>query len=158
MMRRTLMIFGAVLAASIFAQGPKPAISVSTPPKAVVAGSKLTLTVTLTIAPGFHGYQNPPASEYEIPVEVKVEGKDFKVLKVAYPPGVDASVGGSQQATKAYEGAIKVPVTLLVPAKVGTKDLKIVVSYQLCDDTSCFPPDQVSKVVKVNVVKKAGKA
>ena len=147
----------AVLATAALAQGPKPTLTVSTPPKSVVAGSRLTITVSLNIAPGFHGYQNPPAQESEIPVAVKVDGKEFKVLKVAYPPGIDANVAGGQDATKAYEGLVKIPVTLLVPAKVGVKNLKVTVSYQLCDESSCFPPDEVSKVVKVNVVKKAGK-
>jgi DsbC/DsbD-like thiol-disulfide interchange protein len=158
MMKRTLLIIVALLAAVAVSQAPKPTVTVSAPPKSVVAGSKLSLTLTVTFAPGFHGYQNPPATEYEIPVEVKVDGKEFKAIKVNYPPGVDASVGGSEKSTKAYEGTIKIPVLVQVPAKLGMKDLKFIVSYQLCDETSCFPPDQVLKTVKVNVVKKAGKA
>lgn len=154
-----MISIGAIgMLALCLAQAPKPTLAVTGVPKAVVAGSKVTLKASFAIAPGYHGYQNPPVGEYEIPVTLKVDGKEFKVVKIAYPAGVEAAVGGSEKATKAYEGVIQIPVTILAPVKPGIKDLKITVSYQLCDETSCFPPDQVTKTIKVNVVKKAGKA
>jgi len=144
---------------SVFAsaQAPEPGLSLSAPAKAVAAGSKITLTLTLTFADGFHGYQNPPAQEFEIPVVVKVDGVEFKLVKAAYPKGVDATVGGGDKPTKTYAGAVKIPLTISVPAKVGAKSLKVVVSYQQCNDQSCFPPATVSTTVKVNVVKKVAK-
>jgi DsbC/DsbD-like thiol-disulfide interchange protein len=157
-MKRFALLFGLLaLVGSAFAQAQEPTVSVSAPPKSVAAGSKITLTLTLTFAPGLHGYQNPPAQEYEIPVTVKVDGKDFKVVKVAYPAGVDVKMGGADKPTKAYEGTIKIPVTITVPAKLGAKDLKFVVSYQQCDESTCFPPGTVSATAKVNIVKKVAK-
>ncbi|MBC8066463.1 MAG: hypothetical protein H7Y17_16655 [Chlorobia bacterium] len=153
------MILLAIFAASIgSAQAPAPAVTVSAPPKQVAAGSKLTLTVILTFAEGFHGYQNPPAQEYEIPVSVKIDGKEFKVVKIAYPAGVEAKVGGSDKPTKAYEGVVKIPITLIVPTKVGGRNLKVIVGYQQCDESTCFPPGDIVATVKVNVVKKVAKA
>jgi len=143
-----------IASAIAFCQAPAPTLALSKLPNQVVAGSKVTLTLTITFAEGFHGYQNPPASEYEIPVVVKIAGKEFKVLKIAYPPGVDATIGGGEKPTKAYEGTIKVPVTLQLPTSAGKRNLKVVVSYQLCDTTSCFPPGQVQATTTVNVVKK----
>lgn len=141
-----------------FAQAPAPTVTVSPPPKQVAVGAKLTLTVTLTFAEGFHGYQNPPAQEFEIPVTVRIDGKEFKVVKVAYPAGVEAKVGGSDKPTKAYEGVVKIPITVTAPMKVGIKNLKVVVGYQQCDESTCFPPGDVVATVKVNVVKKVVKA
>lgn len=152
----SLILLSALVSLGL-AQAPDPTVTVSAPPKQVAAGAKLTLTVTLTFAEGFHGYQNPPAQEYEIPVTIKVDGKEFKVVKVAYPAGKDAKIGGSDTATKAYEGSIKIPITLTAPTKVGAKTLKITVGYQQCDETTCFPPSEISKTVKVNVVKKVAK-
>lgn len=147
-----------MLAAIGFTQAAEPTVTVSAPPKQVAAGSKITLTVTVTFGPGLHGYQNPPAQDYEIPVTVKIDGKEFKVVKIAYPAGVDTKMGGSEKPTKAYEGAIKIPITLTAPAKIGAKNLKITVGYQQCDESTCFPPGDISATVKVNVVKKVAKA
>jgi DsbC/DsbD-like thiol-disulfide interchange protein len=137
-------------------QAPEPTLVVSPIAKQVAAGSKITVTLTVTFAEGFHGYQNPPAGEYEIPVTVKVDGKEIKVIKIAYPAGVDATIGGMDKPTKAYEGTVKFPVTIQLPTKPGTKEVKFRVSYQQCDATSCFPPAEVNKTVKINVVKKVG--
>lgn len=156
-MKRIAILLAILVSAMALSQAPAPKVSVSTPPKQVAAGSKLTLVVTVTFAPGYHGYQNPPAEEYEIPVTVKIDGKEFKVTKVAYPAGVDATVGGSDKPTKAYQGVVKIPVTLTAPTKLGVKDLKIVVGFQQCDETTCFPPGEISSTVKVNVVKKVAK-
>jgi len=156
-MRSLFLTVAAMLAALCSAQAPEPGVAISAPPKYVVAGSKVTLTITVTFANGYHAYQNPPAADYEIPLTVKVDGKEFKVSKIAYPAGVDAAIGGSEKTTKAYEGVIKIPVTLVAPAKPGAKTLKIVVGYQQCDESSCFPPSEIAKTVKVNVVKKAAK-
>ena len=156
-MKTIAMLLGFLATAIAMCQAPTPTVSVSAPPKQVAAGGKLTLVVTVTFAPGYHGYQNPPASDYEIPVTVKIDGKEFKVTKVAYPAGIDATVGGSDKPTKAYEGSVKIPVTLTAPVKVGAKSLKILVGFQQCDATTCFPPGEISSTVKINVVKKVAK-
>lgn len=155
-----IKIFGIIalclMACLGFSQAPEPGLVVSPIAKQVLVGSKLTVTLTVTFAEGFHGYQNPPAGEYEIPVTVKVDGKEIKVIKIAYPAGVDATIGGMDKPTKAYEGTVKFPVTIQLPAKPGVRDVKFKVSYQQCDATSCFPPAEISKSVKINVVKKVG--
>lgn len=155
--KRALIFLVSALSVFASAQAPEPTLTVSAAPKAVAIGSKLTLTVTITFADGLHGYQNPPAGEYEIPVTVKIDGKEFKLLKAAYPAGTDATVGGGDKPTKTYGGAIKIPITLSVPAKIGAKTLKVVVSYQQCNETACFPPADVTATVKVNVVKQVKK-
>lgn len=156
-MKSLFLAVATMFAVLCSAQAPEPMITISAPPKNVVAGSKLTLTITVTFANGYHAYQNPPAADYEIPLTVKVDGKEFKVSKIAYPAGVDAAIGGSEKTTKAYEGLIKIPVTVVAPVKPGSKSLKIIVGYQQCDESSCFPPSEIAKTVKVNVVKKATK-
>lgn len=157
-MRQFLSSIVLLLASAFaFCQAPEPTVALSKLPTQSVAGSKITIIVTITFAEGFHGYQNPPASEYEIPVDVKIDGKEFKVLKIAYPPGVDATIGGGEKPTKAYEGTIKVPVTVQLPTTVGKRNFKVVVKYQQCDTTSCFPPGQVQASTTVNVVKKVSK-
>lgn len=156
-MKRITVLFALLAAAFASAQAPAPTVTVSAPPKQVAAGAKLTLTVTLTFADGFHGYQNPPAQDYEIPVTVKIDGKEFKVVKIAYPAGTDAKIGGSDKPTKAYEGVVKIPITLTAPAKIGAKTMKVVVAYQQCDESTCFPPGEIISTVKVNVVKKVAK-
>jgi len=155
--KRAFVLLISALSVFASAQAPEPTLTVSEAPKAVAAGSKLTLTVTVSFADGLHGYQNPPAQEFEIPVTVKIDGKEFKLVKAAYPAGIDATVGGGDKPTKTYAGTIKIPITVSVPAKVGAKTLKVVVSYQQCNETACFPPADVTKTIKVNVVKQVKK-
>lgn len=156
-MKRLALFLIASVAALACAQAPAPEVTLSAPPKAVAAGSKVKLTVTVTFADGLHGYQNPPKQEFEIPVTVKIDGKDFKLAKATYPPGEDATVGGGTTPTKTYAGTIKIPIEVTVPKTVGSKSFKVLVSYQQCNEQACFPPDTVTVATKVNVVKKVAR-
>lgn len=121
-----------------------------TPPKALikvvidkvkVGAATGSGTVILTLPQGFHGYQNPPMRDYEIPVKVESATKAF-TLKPKYPKGVLISAAGAE--TMAYEGEVKVPFTFNLPKKPGTYTLEIKASYQLCNDSNCWPPESVS--------------
>jgi len=141
-------------AAYACAQGdtaPKATLAVSSPK--VTVGKSFTAVLTVTFAEGLHGYQNPPTDPTLIPVTVKLSDGTFKLVKVAYPKGVPASVGGESKPVAVYEGTVKIPITLIAPKKPGKVALNVSFGYQQCNSAACFPPGTVAAKVSVNVVK-----
>lgn len=129
------------------------------PPKATIkvaidkfkAGAKSgTGTVVLTLPQGFHGYQNPPMRDYEIPVKIESATKSI-TIKPKYPKGESINAAGSE--TLAYEGEVKIPFTFSIPKKPGTYTIEVKASYQLCNDSNCWPPESVAAKATFTVPK-----
>jgi DsbC/DsbD-like thiol-disulfide interchange protein len=144
----------ALLAASI-APGPAedpPTVELKLSGKTAPSGGVLKGKVIVTFAPGWHGYQNPPKNDYEIPLKVDSAAKDLKV-KVSYPKGVLKEFQGSKSLM--YEGVVEIPVVVYLPKKIGPYTVKLDVSYQQCDDSTCLPPGKLSLSEKVTLKKSA---
>ncbi|HWA83271.1 MAG TPA: protein-disulfide reductase DsbD domain-containing protein [Fimbriimonadaceae bacterium] len=122
-------------------------------PKTAKPGATVSGTIELSFADGLHGYQNPPTDEYQIPVKVSVDTKGFTLKKVTYPKGVMKSIGGDPKPCGVYEGTVKIPIVVTIPAKAGAAEVKFVVSYQQCNDASCFPPAKVTGIAKLQIKK-----
>ncbi|MBI3721177.1 MAG: thioredoxin family protein [Fimbriimonas ginsengisoli] len=114
-------------------------------PRAVATG-----VAKITFAPGLHGYQNPPSESYLIPVGLKID-PPFTLAGVKYPAGVDATVGGADKPVKTYSGTIAIPFSFRAPQSGGKQPLRLRVTYQQCDETTCYPPSEVSAVTIVEV-------
>ena len=148
----------AVVTASSFGQGDTPpTVKLSVDGPNVLANKPFNAVLSVTFADGLHAYQNPPSADTFIPVVVKVDGKTFSVVAVKYPKGVPAKVAGEDKPINIYSGTIKIPVTLKAPAKLGSYDLKLEVSYQQCNEGSCFPPSTVNAKATVKVSNKLAK-
>lgn len=122
-------------------------------PKQAKPGAKVQGTVEVTFSDGLHGYQNPPTDSYQIPVKVTVDTKGFVLAKLVYPKGIMKAIGGDTKASAVYEGTVKIPITVTVPAKAGASEVKVTVSYQQCNDQACFPPDKVTSAAKILIKK-----
>ncbi|MBX3119087.1 MAG: hypothetical protein KF784_08485 [Fimbriimonadaceae bacterium] len=118
--------------------------------KTTKAGAVAKGKVVLTFAEGWHGYQNPPMGEYEIPVKVESATKDVKI-KVTYPKGIVKDLMGAT--TAVYEGSVDIPFEFTTSKKPGDYKVKIKISYQQCNDSSCLPPGSITLEVPVKVVK-----
>ncbi len=116
--------------------------------KTVKPGGTVKATVIVTFAPGWHGYQNPPMRDYEIPLKITTPTKGLG-LKATYPKGKEIESAGAK--TWAYEGTVSVPIVLTVPKKAGVFPFKLDVAYQQCNDQTCLPPDQATLSGKVTV-------
>jgi DsbC/DsbD-like thiol-disulfide interchange protein len=154
-----------VLAAAVlsFGQGDTaPKVSITVSKSTVTAGKPIQAILSVTFAEGLHGYQNPPSDPTLIPVVVKSADSVFKVVKVSYPKGTPAKVGGESSPVNVYAGTIKIPVTLTAPTKLGKATLTLKFDYQQCNEQACFPPNSISAKVNLTVVKagaaKAGTA
>lgn len=125
-------------------------VSMSWDKKPMTPGAKLTGKVMITFAAGKHGYQNPPTKEYQIPVKLSAP-KGF-ALVAKYPKGVMRMTAGEESAV--YEGTLEIPVTVTLPKTAGNHKIAITLDYQLCDESSCFPPASANLVTVVKVIKK----
>ena len=115
-----------------------------------MAGSIVTGTVSLTFAPGLHGYQNPPSEDYMIPVTVKsIEGAT--ILRISYPNGEAATVGGETNPAMTYSGTIEIPVMIRLNSPTGSQSLKVSVGYQQCNEHACFPPSTATASANITV-------
>ena len=138
----------------VLLQAEKPSATVKLDAPSVAVGKPLKGVLTLTLPDGLHGYQNPPAGEYEIPIKLSVADAGIKLTKTEYPKGESLTVGGGDKPTLVYEGTIKIPFTLLA-AKPGAKGVTLKVDYQLCNANSCFPPSSITAKVPLKVTPKA---
>jgi DsbC/DsbD-like thiol-disulfide interchange protein len=128
-----------------------PTASLSLPKGKFLAGGKLKGVLTVTFAEGLHGYQNPPSSEYQIPVKVSGD-KVFKLATVTYPEGTEMTMAGEQTPSRVYAGKVEIPVVIVLPAKPGNHEMVLKVDYQQCTEQSCFPPSSLTVKTKLNVV------
>lgn len=106
--------------------------------KTVPMGGTVKGTVAVTFGLGWHGYQNPPMRDYEIPLKVEGATKDLKV-KATYPKGELKDFAGAK--TLMYEGTVLVPFTFPAPKKKGVYKFDLNVTYQQCNDSTCLPPE-----------------
>ncbi len=143
--RLTLIGLGLLaLVSSSLAQGNEPpTVSVKLLSKSVAPGGTIKGEVTLTFSEGLHGYQNPPADQYQIPVTFKLAAGGT-LGKVDYPAGIDAVVAGDSKPTKVYEGAVVIKFTVKAPKKVGKTPLTFKIGYQQCNSQSCYPPSELT--------------
>ena len=146
-----LLPFLAIATAAVQGPDEAPTASLKFAKATAAPGEKVKATLTVTFAPGLHGYQNPPAQDYQIPVVVKVVEKGFTLVKASYPPGIDFTMAGETTPSKVYEGTISIPLEIKASSKAGTYNVNVQLDYQQCNDSSCFPPGNVKTKAKLVV-------
>ncbi len=127
----------------------KPVASVKLDLAAAKVGQTVKGVLTLTLPQGQHGYQNPPADEYENPIRLSLVEVGFKLGKVEYPKGTELKIAGAEKPSMVYEGTVTIPFSLVAtkPSPKGaTTNVNFKVDYQLCTMSNCYPP--TSMVVK----------
>jgi DsbC/DsbD-like thiol-disulfide interchange protein len=129
-----------------FLSGAKASVA----PGSVKVGGKTLLTVTLTMAPGYHIYDPKPGDEFAIASELvlaKVPGVTFG--KPVWPKPT------LHEKTRIHEGMITVtvPIMLAKTVKPGALKLAATVKAQGCNETGCLPPDSVALTAPLTVTK-----
>src|SRR5262249_5734446 len=110
---------------------------------------RLRLSLDLTIAPGFHAYGQPVPEGYTA-LTVDVDPMDgLEVGAWAAPTPAPFRVAGLDEQFMVYEGVIRLAVPLTFTRRLGDVQIRAVVSYQLCSDTECLPPDSARIEVPV---------
>lgn len=135
-----------LLACLLAFQMPSPTVTVKLDAASAVVGRPVKGTLTLVLPEGMHGYQNPPADEFENPIKLSVTEIGFKLGKVAYPKGVSLAMAGAEKPSMVYEGTVRIPFTLFAvkPSPKGmTTNVNFKVEYQLCTMQNCYPPSSL---------------
>ena len=139
-----MKFFGFVLgtllltAASVSAQTVTGSISNGT----VQKGRSARGTVVLSIPGGLHTNSNRPGNKYQIPTTVRLTATGARVSGPTYPRGVNRKFQFSETVINVYEGTVRFPFTITVPAgfRGNTVSVRAVVRYQACTDEVCYPP------------------
>lgn len=98
--------------------------------------------IVLSIPAGLHVNSNRPASEYAIPTTVRLSAAGARVSGPTFPRGVNRKFQFSESTINVYEGTVRFPFTLTVPAgfRGDTVRVRAVVKYQAFTDEVCYPP------------------
>lgn len=110
-------------------------------------------TIEMTIPGGLHVNSNRPSSEYAIPTVVTLNATGARVGNVIYPKGKNRKFQFSENPINVYEGRVRFPFTVMVPAngKGNVVRVRASVRYQACTDEVCYPPRTKSVVITARV-------
>lgn len=137
---KLLAIFAAVLflGTAISAQTVSGSIGNGT----AARGKATRGTVVLSIPGNLHVNSNRPDSQYSIPTTVRLTATGARVSGPTYPRGVNRKFAFSENTINVYEGTVRFPFTVTVPAgfKGNTVRVRAVVRYQACTNEVCYPP------------------
>jgi len=117
-------------------------------PKLVKLGQKFIVQVEVTFPDGWHGYA-PAAVEEGILTSVAL-AKNPNILS-ARAKMPDATTAEPNK--HIYEGTIKIPVEIILKPSFSGKsvDAKVQVTAQMCNDSSCLPPETKELPVKFTI-------
>ncbi len=154
-----LCFFLLILPGTVFAQGFQEPhvlsaqISLSQP--RVAAGAWFMIRVHADIQPDLHVNSNTPTQEYLIPTEFKLlPHADLGFGAIVYPKPLFKPFAFSDEPLSVYEGRIEITARIQVSphAATGMKLIEGVLSYQGCNDNSCFAPGEIRLSAQVEVV------
>jgi DsbC/DsbD-like thiol-disulfide interchange protein len=108
-------------------------------------GGKVPVTVTITIADGWHIYANAqPAGSSSMPTTVKVLQSDKEVVsKLDYPPGRE--VRDELGNCRVYEGRVEIQA---VPTSSVLGPIQVSAHFQACHGDTCLLPATVKVPVE----------
>jgi len=162
-MKRFTALVGLVLAFSAVSAQPLGDQQIltaewSAAPTTAVVGGRIDWTVAVTITPGLHINSHTPTQDFLIPTDLRfldVDGVRFR--DPVYPPPEMKSFAFSPEKLSVYEGRVVLSgqADISPQALPGRRVLKAVLSYQGCNDQSCFIPQQDTLQVEVELVSDA---
>ena len=150
-MRRWRLAIGAACAAIVLAAGTAPAqpnrpratLKVETSEIAVAAGGLVPLVLGVSLPPDVHVQANHPDDPLLIPTVLTVDAPEGVIVEsISYPQPSEFRQEGRERPLLVLGPAFEIGVRLHlgddVPA--GRRSVPIVLRYQACNETVCFPP------------------
>jgi DsbC/DsbD-like thiol-disulfide interchange protein len=138
-----MKFFGFLLGTLLFATAASAqTVTGSIAGGSVQKGKAARGTVVLSIPGGLHTNSNRPGNKYQIPTTVRLTATGARVSGPTYPRGVNRKFQFSETVINVYEGTVRFPFTVTVPAgfRGNTVSVRAVVRYQACTDEVCYPP------------------
>lgn len=139
---KKLYTTAAVFVFAILLAGSSSAQTVSGSLGAAERGGSTKGSVVLSIPGGLHVNSNRPNSQYSIPTTVRLTSPGVSVTGPTFPRGANRKFQFSENTINVYEGTVRFPFTVRVPANFRGDTLRVraVVRYQACTDEVCYPP------------------
>ena len=129
-------------------------VSASLSNNKVGRGRTVRATVTMDIPGGYHVNSNRPLEKFLIPTTLKVDAPDgIRIGPVSYPRAALRKFKFSKNNVSVYEGRAIMRFTITIPpgTSTGSKEVKLKVRYQSCNDEVCFPPETKELSLWLNV-------
>jgi len=129
----------------------KPILSANS----ATAGSKVKITVMVSVEDGWHINSNKPNEDYLIPTVLKVKSVNrIELTSVVYPVSKELKFDFSDKPVSVYEKDFKIEGFLLVPENIqaGKLSFNVILNYQSCNNLTCLPPASVEEKVSLNIV------
>ena len=129
-------------------------VSASLSNNKVGRGRTVRATVTMDIPGGYHVNSNRPLEKFLIPTTLKVDAPDgIRIGPIAYPRAVVRKFKFSKNNVAVYEGraTMRFTITVRPGTSTGSKEVKLNVRYQSCNDEVCFPPQTKELSLWLNV-------
>lgn len=117
-------------------------------------GQQAVLAVVTDIPAGLHSQSSAPLDENFKPYKVMLaESPHLKIGPAQYPSGTIETYPALGKLS-VYTGQVitYVPFVVSGDAPIGTMDLQVLVTYQLCNDQTCFFPQERPYDIKIEVV------
>lgn len=150
-----IMILSGGIGSHVAAQTPPHInVSASVSSNKVNRGRAVRATVMMDIPRGYHVNSNRPLEKFLIPTTLKVDAPDgIRTGPIAYPRAVVRKFKFSKNNVSVYEGRATMRLTLTIPpgTSTGSKEVKLNVRYQSCNDEVCFPPQTKELSLWLNV-------
>jgi DsbC/DsbD-like thiol-disulfide interchange protein len=131
----TLLLASAAIAQTISVDG-------SISGGSVTKGKAARGSVVLSIPGDLHVNSSRPGNKYQIPTSIRLSASGARVSAPSYPRGINRKFSFSDTVINVYEGTVRVPFTVTVPAgfRGNTVSVRAVVRYQACTDEVCYAP------------------
>ncbi|MGJ8672545.1 protein-disulfide reductase DsbD family protein [Rubritalea sp.] len=140
----TLLTLVLGLQSNLLAQFGKPKTQAAIVPEytTVTAGQTFTIALELTHDKGWHSYFINDGIGHSIVPEIEwTLPEGWTVSDLQFPTPHEFSFAGAQ--VYGYEGTNYLLTTVTVPKAAGTGSVELIAdsSWQVCDDSSCLPPN-----------------
>jgi len=140
-----ILLFTTVTLAQLDAEGQVLEGQFFTSYQEVTPGQQFEAVVVAAIAPGLHINSHTPEEEYLIPTKVNIApSPQLSIGSIEYPSPEMKKFAFSENRLSVYEGAIRIYVSLQVAPDTPPGPLRITgaLSFQGCNDNSCFAPSR----------------
>ena len=142
----------------------KPVVSMAPAPVITITqGKASTVPLSFRVTRGYHINSNRPKSEFLIPTALKVGATtDIVIGGTSYPEGKDMSFAfAPDEKLNVFTGDFEVDVSVrpLRSVQPGKYIMRGSLKYQACDNSACYPPQQlpVSFEVRISRAASAGR-
>ena len=151
----SLLVLTSASYAQLFGNAKIADVEIYTSQDKVVAGSEFEIAVVLKLKPGLHINANKTTEEFLIPTVLKFSSlSGFSFGKVLYPKAEMKTFAFSEQPLAVYDKEVILfsKVSTSPSLKPGTYTITGIVSYQGCNDNTCFAPTEDSLRLDIEIV------